>query len=328
MDGPEGNRESRSSVARKLAGTRGAIAVAIVALLGSIAGGGGAASAAGAPASPAGVFALRVLAEATIPPGARPTDMGSCRDRSLTGLSGDPNTGEFTGIIDLRRFYLVDEVPDVVMAYLKSRAPANASKTMTMSRQLPPGCFAGALRYSLAVSGPHDYMASLLYALGAVTGNRTELRVDAASIWLSSRPAAELAPTTGVVQVTGYTEMRGLAFPSSGPVTFTLGRVQAKLLLGVLNGVPLGPRGAGPDSSYGCFENDLVYKIRIRPSRGSPVSFEADGLACDREVVVTVHGRSMQPLYDGNCALAHAVARVLPVDAAQATREWSAACHS
>ncbi len=319
MKRPVGIRGARSRAARRLAGMAAAFAVvSVAAALVSVGAATGAASA--EAASSAEVFAQHVLGEATIPPGARRTDEVSC-DGLSTPFDMLP---VFSGLIDLHRFYLVDGKPGSVLAYLRSHEPTHASETET---NYASGCVAGGLGYVLSVSGPHEYSASLFYALAAVGDDHTELRVDASSIWVPSRPRSELAPTTGVVEVTGYSEV-SLLDGSSGPVTFTLGRAEAKLVVSVLNRLPLGPNMSGGTGTYPCMENVVVYKILFRPTRGAPVSFEADGWGCAREVVVSVHGRGEQPVYDKNGALMCAVLKALPAKAAKGSRSYGGWCHS
>jgi len=144
------------------------------------------------------------------------------------------------------------------------------------------------------------------------------IRVDAETVWEPARPRTERAPDHGVVEVTGFSTssaMRG----SSGPVTFVVPAARARSVVSVLNALPLGPRGI-------CMEDALLFEITIRPTKGSPPSFEAEGWQCPPEVEVTEHGRLMPVLYDANCALLRAVVKVLPVHEAEATREAAIGC--
>jgi hypothetical protein len=144
------------------------------------------------------------------------------------------------------------------------------------------------------------------------------IRVDAETVWEPDRPRTERAPTHGVVEVTGFSRssaMRG----SSGPVTFVVPAARARSVLGVLNALPLGPKGI-------CMEDALLFEITVRPSKEAPPSFEAEGWQCPPEVEVTGHGRPMPALYDANCALLRAVVKVLPAHEAKATREAAVGC--
>jgi hypothetical protein len=255
-----------------------------------------------------------VLGEAAIPPGARVTETVRCRD--LRESYADVPLG-IAELIDLHRFYLVDRTPGVVGAYLRTHLPTGAVVTSTVGAG---GCLAGGLGIALPVRGPHEYLAELTCSMAAVGGDATELRVDASSVWLPTRSGAERAPAQGVVTVTAYAEASSMN-PSSGPVTFALSRGRAGSLVSVLNALPLGP------SSYPlCLEDSLIFRIVVRPASGAPPSFQADGWDCGAVVRVTAHGRSMQPLYDGNCSLLRAVVKVLPAHAGEATREAGTEC--
>jgi len=173
---------------------------------------------------------------------------------------------------------------------------------------------------SLPVSGPHDYLAELAYYFQPVgtTGDETEIRVDSQTVWEPSRPAGELAPAGGIVEVTGYS-LISAASPSSGPVTVQLNRARANALRAAVDALPLGPQAF-------CHENSLLYRVIFRPAKGSASLFEVDGWACGATVVVTKHGRAMAPLYDATCSLLRAVGGVLPSNQAAGTRHAVAGC--
>jgi hypothetical protein len=315
----------RSATSGKAGSTVAALVVVCGAILSSIGTDASISSAAsdGSRTPAAESFAQRVLDEATVPSASRPTEKIDCQDLA------QPSQGvsNYAELIGLHRLYLVDESPGVVEAYLTTHLPSGAKVEMTVDAS---GCTSGGLGVALPVSGPHDYLAYLDYSLAPV-GSGTELRVDAWSVWLPSRSRAEMAPTTGLVEVTGYAISPGVAYPSSGPVTFTLSRAQAGPLIDALNALPLGPESSDyrqlPPATpiCGVAENRLLYKIVVRPTRGAPPSFEADGWVCLMSVVVTVHGRRSQPLTD-NCSLLRSVARVLPPHEANGTREIAASC--
>ena len=262
--------------------------------------------------TPGKAFADRVLDEAILPPGARVTTSAGSAPLDAPFETIDPEAA-----IDIHRYYFVDESPEAVESYLEAHTPpgskliSEGAITDTSDGDLP------GIVYSIPVSGEHDVEADLDYLSGAVAGGAM-IRVDAETVWEPSRPRTERAPDHGVVEVTGFSRssvMRG----SSGPVTFVVPAARARSVIGVLNALPLGPSGI-------CMEDVLLFEIAVRPSKGSPPLFEAEGWQCPPEVEVTEHGRSMPALYDANCALLRAVVKVLPVHEAEATREAAIGC--
>ena len=261
-------------------------------------------------------FALRVLRAVGIPPHARLTN------KDVSGSLGQVfETPGVVGLLDLHRFYLVDEQAGAVESYVEAHLPKGAQwTTSTGSGTAPTG---GAMGYavSLPVSGPHDYFAELAYYFQPVgtTGDKTEIRVDSQTVWEPSRSPEELAPAGGIVEVTGFSKVS--IFGSSGPITVRLDKTQTEALRAVLNALPLGP------SASGCHEDALVYRITFRTRARTALSFEADGWACPPVVLVAEHGRNMAPLSDADCSLLRAVIDVLPPKEAKGTRS-SVGCRS
>lgn len=253
-------------------------------------------------------FALRVLREAGIPPHARLTT------KDVSGALGQVfETPGVSDLIDVHRFYLVDELAGTVESYVQAHLPKGAQWTTSTGFGTAPTGGEMAYAVSLPVSGPHDYLAELAYYFQPVGNtNETEIRVDSQTVWEPSRSARELAPLRGIVEVTGFSKVS--IFGSSGPITVRLDNTQTRALRAVLNALPLAP------SASGCHEDALLYRITFRPRAGAALSFEADGWACPRVVVVTEHGRNMTPLSDAGCSLGRAVVDVLPQHAAKGTR--------
>jgi len=254
-------------------------------------------------------FELRVLREAGIPPHARLTT------KDVSGALGQvfetPGIGD---LIDVHRFYLVDELAGTVESYVGAHLPKGAQWTTSTGLGTAPTGGAMSYAVSLPVSGPHDYFAELAYSFQPVgtTGDETEIRVDSQTVWEPTRSARELAPAGGIVEVTGFSEVS--IFGSSGPVTARLDNTQTEALRAVLNALPLAP------SASGCHEDALLYRITFRPRAGAASSFEADGWICPRVVIVTEHGGNMAPLSDADCSLLRAVVDVLPSHEAKGTR--------
>jgi hypothetical protein len=234
---------------------------------------------------------------------------------SLGGPLETPGIGDLT---DLHRLYLLNELADSVQNYVESHLPKGAKVISTMLGSGPTESTTG-LVISLSVAGPHEYLAQLAYQFAPVgSSNVTEIRVDSQTVWEPSRPAGELVPAGGIVEVTGYS-LISAASPSSGPVTVQLNRAQANALRAAVNALPLGPQ-------VFCHENSLLYRVTFRPAKGSASSFEVVGWACGATVVVTKHARAMPSLYDPTCSLLRAVGSVLPSNQAAATRHAVAGC--
>jgi photosystem II stability/assembly factor-like uncharacterized protein len=260
-------------------------------------------------------FALRILDEARVPAHARVTI------KDVSGSLGRVfETPGVVGLIDLHRFYIVDELPGAAEGYVEAHLPKGAQVTTSTSFGAAPTGGAQGYAVSLPVSGPHEYLAELAYYFAPVgTASETEIRVDSQTVWEPSRSTGELAPPGGIVEVTGFTKVS--LFGSSGPTTVRLSTAQARKLRATLNALPLGPPAT-------CMEDALLYRIVFRPTKGSAALFEADGWACSAVVLVTEHGRNVAPLYDATCSLLHAVIAVLPARKAEGTRHATVGCRT
>lgn len=293
------------------------VGIGVLAIALSISGGTLAAGSLRQPAKEtASSFALKVLKEATIPP------HGRLITKDVSGVLGRAfETPAVVGLIDLHRFYLVDELAGAVESYVAAHLPKGAHMTISTSLggTAPSGGEQG-YALSLAVSGTHEYLAELVYYFQPVGtgGDETEIRIDSHTVWEPSRSAAERAPSEGTVEVTGFSQL-STANSSSGSVTVRLSTAQARRLRATLNALPLGPPAT-------CMEDSLVYRVVFRPTKGSVTLFEADGWACAGAVVVTTHGHEMPNLYDRTCSLLRAVAAVLPPGKAEGTRHAVVGC--
>jgi hypothetical protein len=259
-------------------------------------------------------FAQRVLAEAPIPPSAH-------IESKLTSMWLDAAlaTPGLEDLIDLHRLYRVDEAPDGVNSYLEGRLPRGAKVTSTATSAGPAGDASGFV-VTLAVSGPHEYLAELEYDMAPLGTRDTALRVDSETVWLPGRLAAEMVRGTGAVEVTGFSQT-SLKARSSGSVTVTLDRARAFALERTFDSLPLGPE-------VFCMENSLLYRIAFHLGSGSGNSFVVEGWGCAAEVDVTSNGKATQPLYDADCSLLRAVMRLFPPGEAEGTRTSVAGCRS
>jgi hypothetical protein len=285
-----------------------------IGVLASVLGISGAAMAAGSVRRPAketaASFALRVLKEATIPPGAHSTHKVLCG--LLAHAASSVGIGDLT---DLHKLYLVSKSPDEVENYVEAHLRHGAKVTSTGNGGSPQ-CTDEDVEVSLPTSGNNEYFAQLVYTIAPVGGG-SELRIDSQTVWVPNRPVGEVAPTGRVMEVTGFSQT-SLMRNSSGPVTVLLSNPQAATIRKVFNVLPRGPR-------VFCMEDSLLFEIAIPANVGLPPFFTADGYECGETVLVTEHGKTLPSLYDRNCSLLRAVAKLLPPKA-KSTREIASQC--
>jgi hypothetical protein len=238
--------------------------------------------------------------------------------RDVSGALGQVfETPDVVGLLDLHRFYLVDELAGAVESYVQAHLPKGAQWMGGTSFGTAPSGGEQGYAVSLPVSGPHDYLAELVYYFQPVgaTGDETEIRLDSQTVWEPSRSAGELAPARGIVEVTGFSQS-GAANPSSVSVSFPLDAKRARALRAAFNALPLEP-------PYACqVTGDMpLYRIVFRPTTRSGAVLEAEASTCTAtEVVVTAHGHELPVLYDRTCSLLRAVVAALPPGKADTTR--------
>ena len=255
-------------------------------------------------------FALRVLKEGTIPPGARPTHKILCG--WLLHAASSVAVGDLT---DLHKLYLVAKSPDEVENYVEAHLRRGA-KVTSSGNGSSPQCTDEDVEVSLPTSGNNEYLAQLVYTLARV-GAGSELRIDAETVWVPNRPAGEVAPTGRVMEVTGFSKSSAME-GSSGPVTVRLDSPHAATIRKVFNTLSRAPKVI-------CTEDSLLFQITIRAKAGLPPFITADGYECGETVFVTENGKSLPSLYDGNCSILRAVAELLPPKA-KSTREIAGQC--
>src|ERR1039457_3240166 len=160
----------------------------------------GAAMAAGSVRRPAketaASFALRVLKEATIPPGARSTHKVVC------GWLLHASSVAIGDLTDLHKLYLVAKTPYEVESYVRAHL-RHGAKVTSSGCGGSPQCTEEDVEVSLPTSGNNEYFAQLVYTFSPV-GTGSELRIDSQTVWVANRPAGEVAPTGRVMEVTGF----------------------------------------------------------------------------------------------------------------------------
>jgi hypothetical protein len=255
-------------------------------------------------------FALGVLKEATIPPGAHPTHKVLCG-----WLLHAASSVAISDLTDLHRLYLVAKSPDEVETYVAAHL-RNGAKVTSTGNGSGPQCTDEDVEVSLPTSGNNEYFAQLVYTVAPV-GTGSEVRIDAQTVWVPNRPAGEVAPAGRVMEVTGFSQSSAME-GSSGPVTVPLDNPRAARIRSVFNTLPRAPRVL-------CTEDSVLFEITIRSKAGLRPFFTASGYECGDTVAVTEHEETFPSLYDRNCSLLRVVAKLLPPKA-KATREIAGEC--
>jgi hypothetical protein len=300
----------------RLATRSGHVSAALLGIMGLLTVGAavlGEATAAPEPSSPE-AFAEAVLAQATVPPGGQPTGgIHTLEARWLGGWGATPGTG---GVIGSHAFYLYDEPPETVIRYIV-RHPAPGS---VLSGYGTHDGVVAAVTETVALSGPDQYLAQLTYQVAATDGawTKSELRIDAKTVWVPPRSPTETAQAGSVVEVTGFHTL-SIPWPPGGPVTVIVTGPRAEPLIHAFDSLPLGP------SSTSCHEGLEYFSLDISRREGTPATFAATENACVNYVGVTARGRPAPALSDRSCALLLAVAAALPAGAL-ATKSAAAAC--
>lgn len=259
-------------------------------------------------------FAEAVLAQATVPPGGQPTrGIHTLETRWLGGWGATPGTG---GVVGSHAFYLYDEPPKTVIRYIVGH-PAPGS---VLSGYGTHDGVVTAVTETVALSGPDQYLAQLTYQVAATNGTwtKSELRIDAKTVWVPPRSSTELAQNGGGVEVTGFHTL-SIPGPPRGPVTVVVTGPRAEHVIRAFDSLPLGP------SSISCLEGLEDFSLDISKHEGTPATFDATENACVNYVDVTARGKPAPALSDRSCALLVAVAAALPARA-HATKSAAAAC--
>jgi hypothetical protein len=276
---------------------------------------GASASPAQTPVEPAGgaaAFAAHVLAEATVPPGGQPT--ATVRTLARRWLLGPSATPGMSGIVDRHELFSYDEPATAVESYIRTHLRPGETVSATGSAT------GSALSTTVVVpvSGRHEYTALLEYTAAPTTTGlgRSELRIDALSVWMPSRPASEQVSSRGAtVTVRGYRSVspgRG----SLGAVTVTLSAPGAARVVDAFDALARGPQVM-------CMEGSPLYTLSIRTATGR--TYTVTGSSCARSVSVAAGGSHLPELTDKSCALLGAVASVV-AHAATATRRAVSSC--
>jgi hypothetical protein len=255
---------------------------------------------------PTGVaWSDEVFSAAALPPGATPT---SAALPTLRG-SGTYLPDE----VDVHRLFLVPGTRASVASYILDHLPPGASNNQGITVQTDPVSYdAEFIPLTMPTKGPNENRATLSYAFAADGPGVQELRIDALTSSVPTRPASEMVARTGRVRVTGFGQS-WLSGGTSNPVSVTLTGAKAAELRSTFNRLGLGV-------SPGCMEYAEGYTIEFFGHRhGSRVTATGSFCAGDNVGVATGH-RSGYGLSDPHCTLLEEVVSNLPPRAAPATR--------
>jgi hypothetical protein len=292
------------NVATKQAPVVAAALVAIALSICAVAGGASTGSASSARVR----FADQVLAEAPVPLGSHPLS------RAPSLLDEPDETQAFPGLIDLHHIYSTADSPNQVFAYVLDHLPKGASDSGMGTSGGPTGSTSFVI-ISISTSGPHEYLADLVYSVLSNPSGST-VRVDAQTVWEPSRSPTEKIPTGAVAKLIGY-RLISIAGGATEPVSLTLGKRQSTMLARAFDELPVGP---GPT----CLENPILYQIVFRTPDGP--AYQVTGGNCAKSVTILVGGRELQPLYDAHCTLMKLVAEYAPIQARSTRRDTTSKC--
>lgn len=215
--------------------------------------------------------------------------------------------------VDIARYYLVPSSADV---------PGFAQTHFPKSEWQGSGStFDGGYHTSNSFSAMslcpdrHASYCGVTYSARALLGNRQELRVDVAVVWVPVHVV--LLPTTGVVTVTGYDKI-SLMNPSTGAVRVELNTSEKKKLRKAISLLRSSPGGL-------CMEDSTLYKISVASTTDGTVSWSATADECPGELVVTSHG-SRIALNARSCPLDMLVATFFNARSAQGTKSGLKVC--
>jgi hypothetical protein len=252
-----------------------------------------------------------VFSAAAIPPSATTTSV------ALPTLRG---SGTYLpDEVDVHRLFLVPGTRASVAAYILSHLPPGASNNQGITVQTDPVSYdAEFIPLTMPTKGPNENRATLSYAFAGDGPGVQELRIDALTSSVPTRPASEKVAPTGRVVVTGFGQS-WLSGGTSNPVSVTLTGARAQELRSTFNRLGLG-------LSPGCMEYAEGYAIEfLGHGHGSTITATGSFCAGDNVGVATGH-RSGYGLSDPHCTLLEGVVNNLPPRAAAATRSELREC--
>lgn len=245
------------------------------------------------PGKPAGEAAAQALLESVVlPPGAQrlTTSPGPAFDQPSSRAVND-------NFIDHHSWWKVALSPDELMAYLRNHVPVGltvsgyGSGTNTTGRQTSQSL-------SFGPAAPSAGRPALQFTLAEAGGRTSWLRVDGQAIWYPPRPAAETAPSEGVVTIR----------LSSGPTRQITDPAAVRRLATEFN--RLIRTTPGVSTGLACFPNEPTLSLAFTKTGALQPSVVASASGCS--VRWSVHGPSgALPALDGGADLRNDALRLL-----------------
>ncbi len=262
-------------------------------------------------------FASKVLDEATLPPGSRPTTTAVTH---MVAIEANPIRLYGSGTTyDADRLYTVPTAPATVVTYLEHHLPKSWKVVFTEPPNGPPPPGDTIIQVHVPVTGPHEETATVSYTV-VPDGTGTEYRIDARVIWLPSRPPGLTAPRSGSILVTGYTNANLMGNPQKSTKVRVLGK-NAEAIRQAFNNLPL-------STPSDCMENSSDFALTFIPAGSTTPALHASQASCPSPGVVGARlpGQETGISLASSCALTRAVVAVLPAGKGSVTRTAAAHC--
>jgi hypothetical protein len=217
-------------------------------------------------------YAVSLFSKIPLPSGARRLAAPIKPLHPVTGSLG------FAHAVDIARYYLVPSSIDV-LGFAQSHFPK--SEWQGNGSTFDGGYHtSGSFSTMSLCPDRHAAYCGVTYSALALSGDRQELRVDVAVVWMPLHVV--LLPTIGVVTVTGYDKI-SLMDPSSGAVRVELNTSEVKKLRKAIALLRSSPGGH-------CMEDSALYIISVASASDGTVSWSASADECPGELVVTSNG--------------------------------------
>ncbi|MGC8627047.1 MAG: hypothetical protein ACP5VR_05710 [Acidimicrobiales bacterium] len=255
-------------------------------------------------------FALDVLDQAPLPPGASPwkgTVPPAARRLFAHPGSNAPMT---------ERVYLVHEAATApLLNYVLAHLPAGSTTAgtgWTADRQEQTSEEFSA---TLPTFGPHEYSAVLSYVTttqagrGCLNPKQTcLLQVGAQTLWEPARSAAEIAPVDDLATLTLSPSSPAVVVGPTQPrpATFKLSPSASAKVVKAFDALPLAPPVV-------CMEDLPLYTLVLRPPAGKTGNvFKVVGWQCASEVSVAIGATALHLLHDPERSLDKVLCQVAP----------------
>jgi hypothetical protein len=244
-----------------------------------------------------------LLAKLVLPTGA----LAVGRDPAVGGvLAAPPFASATPALVDVHRFWRVDEPPSDVLSWFQAHPPAGGTLTTTGTSS-GPSYETDVLGFSFGVRHGVFVSRTLGVSVTAARGGGAAVRADAQDVWLVPRPKWERVPRG--VQSIGVTIRRTdikTGKTSASTQTVTSATTVAKIVR-LVNALPAAQPGAEacPDD----IGPELTLKFLSAPGAAPLSTVVADRTGCGA-VGMTLHGKQA-PGLSGGYEFVPAVQRLL-----------------